>query len=303
MSGLLLLAIGGEIMLRGAALLARQFGVSTFIIGLTVIAFGTSAPELMISIQASLQGKPDIALGNVVGSNIANLLLVLGATALISPLMGDTNNKRDAVFLIIVSLGLCGLVQFGQIERWVGIGFLALMLGYSYWLYKSTKTKESDEVAEESHRAGSTLLNLIITLLGIGAIIIGSEILLSGAVDVARMIGISEAVIGLSMIAIGTSLPELAVSILAALRGHAMVAVGNIIGSNIANILLVLGATATIYPLSVAPQIRQQDVFVMLFATLFVLFFLRHGQQMDRMVGGVCLIIYAAYNFWLFYSL
>ncbi len=303
--GFILLFVSGELLVRGAVSTASALRISPLIIGLTIIAFGTSAPELTVSIQAGLAGKPDIALGNAIGSNIANLLLVLGVVALVAPIAGKAETlRRDGLIMLGLSFGFLLVLQFDEISRPIGLAMLAILCLYSYALYHMEKGKgeahaiQSD--MQDERLPGGLWLGVPALLVGIAGVIWGAQILLDGAVNLARLFHISEAVIGLSLVAVGTSLPELAVSLIAALRGHAAVALGNIIGSNIANILLIIGTTASITPLAIAAQFRLQDIWVMLGATVLMLWFLRSHMRISRGEGALLLLFYSGYGFWLF---
>ena len=244
LAGFVVLGLAGEALLRGAVTLADKLRVSPLIIGLTIIAFGTSAPELTVSLNAALNGQPDISIGNVVGSNIANILLVMGAMAVVSPFFVNHGTLgRDGGFMLGVSALLFVLGMVGMIDRPVGIALFFILIGFTYYLYTATREVEDTAEAEagvvENRLPGGALMAAMVLLVGIVGVVWGAELMVNGAVALARQWGIPEAVIALSLVAIGTSLPELAVSLVAAMRGHAGLAVGNIIGSNISNILLI----------------------------------------------------------------
>lgn len=319
LGGFILLGIGGEALVRGAVDLAKQLKVPPLIIGLTLVAFGTSAPELMVSIQAALDGQPDIAIGNVVGSNIANILLVLGATALIRPILADMSAQgvqsaqsqaqsmwRDTMVMLSVTIGFVLIAQFGRINAALALAMLAILTLYVIYVYRFEKNKSRHESAEnttqnttqneaDSDANSGSVKALLLLIIGIVAVVWGADILVAGAITIAQGFGVPEAVIGLSLIAIGTSLPELAISVLAAIRGHTSVAIGNILGSNISNILLILGITGLIEPLSIAPQIANFDVWIMLGASLIVVYFMAGGARVTRAQGGICLAAYVLY--------
>jgi cation:H+ antiporter len=305
LGGFIVLGFAGEALLRGAVTLAQQLKVSPLIIGLTIIAFGTSAPELTVSINAALNGQPDISIGNVVGSNIANILLVMGAMAVVSPFFVNRGTLgRDGGFMFAVSLLLLLLGLFGMIERWVGIALLGVLIGFSIYLYTSARdeedTAEAQAGVDENLVPGGTFAAVLVLLLGIGGVVYGAEMMVDGAVALARLWGISEAVIALSLVAIGTSLPELVVSLVAAIRGHAGLAVGNIIGSNISNILLILGTTALIAPLPISEIMAQRDIPIMVGVAGLGLVFMATKRGMSRLEGGISLTLYAAYMAYIF---
>jgi cation:H+ antiporter len=303
--GLVLLGAAGEYFVRSAITVAEKLNIPHLIIGLTIIAFGTSLPELMVSIQASMAGQADIAIGNVVGSNIANVLLVLGTAAAISPFTADIGSlRRDGMVMIGASLLLILLAQLTIIPVWVGYGLLGLLILYSITVFRMQKAAgEVSEIADsvdENAMPGGLFINLVLMVATLAGVIVGAKILISGAVDIARLIGVSEAVIGLTMIAIGTSLPELVVSMIAAFRGHAAMAVGNVIGSNIFNILMILGATASIAPIRFPAEVASRDVWIMLGSSALVIYFMRSNIRMTRPEGIICLALYFGYMVYLY---
>lgn len=300
-----MLGLAGEALLRGAVTVAKYLQVSPLIIGLTIIAFGTSAPELTVSLNAALNGQPDISIGNVVGSNIANILLVMGAMAVVSPFFVNRGTLgRDGGFMLAISAGLVALGVFGMIDRWVGLVLVALLIGFTVYLYSSARNEEDTEEAEagveENLVPGPPAMAFGVLLVGLAGVVWGAELMVDGAVGLARIWGISEAVIALSLVAIGTSLPELAVSLVAARRGHAGLAVGNIIGSNVSNILLILGATALIVPLPVSEMMAMRDIPIMFGVACLGFIFMASGYRMSRVEGGACLTLYAAYMGYIF---
>ena len=305
LAGFVVLGVAGEALLRGAVTLADKLKISPLIIGLTIIAFGTSAPELTVSVNAALNGQPDISIGNVVGSNIANILLVLGMMAAVGPFtVQQSTLTRDGGFMLGVSLVLLALGFYGMITLPVGVFLLALLVGFTAYLYTSarseTDTAEAEAGVEENQVPGGAVAAFVILLIGIAGVIWGADLMVTGAVGLARQWGVSEAVIALSLVAIGTSLPELAVSMVAAMRGHAALAVGNIIGSNISNILLILGGTALIAPLPIAAEMSLRDIPIMAAVAWLGLFFMATGRRMARGEGLLCLALYAAYMGFIF---
>ncbi len=257
LSGLALLVIGGEFLVRSSVALSRKFHLSRMIIGLTVVSFATSAPELFVSIQAALDGYPYIALGNVVGSNIANIGLVLGITAVISPLFLDREfYKFNWPVMMALSIGMYFLLKFGNgINRLEGIGLLLALLIYLWVLIvkarRNKKVIKSSDSIDVEETIASNFKIVIWLFIGGGALWGGSELLVSGAVNIARLLGVSNRMIAVTMIAIGTSVPELAASVVAAFKHEKALLIGNIIGSNIFNIGSVIGITAIIHPINV----------------------------------------------------
>jgi len=311
-AGLVLLVFGAEVLVRGAAKLAAQFGISPLIIGLTVVAFGTSAPETAVSVQAALAGSGDIAIGNVVGSNIANVLFILGLTALIAPLIVSRQLIRlDVPIMIGASLVTYALAWDGTLSRLDGTLLFAAIIGYTLFLIQSSRRANaeaaaSDEFAKEfsadAHpKRYSSFINAGLVIVGLVLLVVGSNFLVEGAVSLARALGLSELVIGLTVIAVGTSLPELATSILAAIRGERDIAVGNIVGSNIFNLLCVLGLSALVAPqdVAVAASALAFDFPVMIAVALACLPIFFTGYSISRWEGLLFLAYYIAYTAYL----
>lgn len=307
--GIALLTVGGEALIRGSLVAARRLGVSPLLSGLVIVGFGTSAPELVVSVNAAIEGRPDIAIGNVVGSNIGNILLVLGVCALITPLaVKPLALRRDAVTVVAASLLFLVLVGGSALERVdavIFLGALAAYLGWAYWSerYHAAPSGElhQAEAEELCTVPKSVLWTVIAVVLGLLLLITGSQVLLTGAIGIAAYFGVPEAVIGLTLVAVGTSLPELSISVIAAIRRHADVAVGNILGSNIFNLLGILGVSALLQPLPVHPRILHFDQWVMLGTSLLLLLFLYTGHRLNRAEGGVLLVGYGIYV-WLSFS-
>ena len=302
LGGFILLGGGGEGLVSGAVSLADRLKVPPLIIGLTVIAFGTSAPELTVSIQAAFQGQPDIAVGNIIGSNISNMLLVLGISALIQPIFVQGKElNRDGIFMLLVTLGFCFVAFYGDITRLVAVGMVGVIGLYTVYLYRLGSDEDATQEVSENLLAGaSVFVCLVILALGTIAVVWGADLLVKGAVILATEFGVSEGVIGLTVVAIGTSLPELAISILAALRGHAALAVGNIVGSNIYNILLILGVTGLVHPIAIAPDFLLIDIWMLLGVSGLTVFRLSCQQGISRVFGGLFLVTYIIYISFLF---
>lgn len=299
--GLALLVVGGEFLVRASVALSFKLEISKMVIGLTVVSFATSAPELLVSLQAALNGFSDISLGNVIGSNIANIGLVLGITAIISPLMVDRDfYKFNWPVMMLFSIALYFLLSTeGNLSRFEGILLLTALAVYLFFLIKRARRVQI-EVEEVDESLAATTTFKIIAWLVIGGLALwgGSELLVSGAVDVASMLGVSERVISVTVIAIGTSVPELAASVVAALRKEKAISLGNLIGSNIFNIASVLGLTAIIQPIFVASDaILNIDIFWMLGIALLLipLVFLPEKFILSRYKGIVLFVGYAVY--------
>lgn len=303
--GLGLLLFGGEVLLRGAVGLAAQFGLSKLLIGFTVVAAATSMPELVVVLAAGLEGFPDVGVGNVVGSNIANILLILGAGALLWPIATRPSEvMRDGIAVLAASLLFVAFALIGTFSWIHGTIMLALLVGYLTYSYrrerrmKRARANEETEEAEDSEEAGLPSrwpVAVGLVLLGVVLLVVGSELLIDGAVDIARAIGVSDAVIGLTLVAVGTSLPELATAIVAGLRHHSEVALGNVLGSNLFNILAVLGVMSIAVPFSVSSEILGLDLWVMLGVSLLLLPVMLTGWRIGRGEGAFFLVLYAAY--------
>ncbi|MDF1542795.1 MAG: calcium/sodium antiporter [Anaerosomatales bacterium] len=303
LGGFVLLFAGGEWLVRGAVSVSRRMGVSPLLIGMTIVAFCTSAPELLVSLEAALRGQVDMAVGNVVGSNVANVLLIIGLSALISPIVvKPAELRRDVLVMLGSSALLAGLAMRGGIERWQGglmVGALIAYVWYSYWaeIYRDSPGAElHSHEAEEFNAVTSRLwLGLVELGAGLAALVLGSRLLVTGAGEIARSFGVPEAVIGLTLVALGTSLPELATSVMAAARGHADVAVGNVVGSNLFNSLGIIAITALVSPLTVSEAIASFDIWVMLTSAIVLTVFLLWRSRIGRLAGGVLLATYVVY--------
>ena len=303
--GVGLLTAGGEVLIRGSLAVAKRLGISPLLSGLLIVGFGTSMPELVVSVDAAINGQPDIAIGNVVGSNIANILLILGVCALITPLaVSPLSLRRDAVVVIAASLLFVLLAAGRALSTFDGIIFITALFSYLIWAYWTEKDKSTPSGAVHAAEATeiekvpeSALWSAVAVIGGLALLIVGSQVLLKGAVGIANGLGVSQAVIGLTLVAVGTSLPELTISVIAALRRHADVAVGNILGSNIFNLLGILGVSAIMQPISIKGRVLEFDQWVMLGAALLIFLFLFTDRRLSRIEGGVLLLGYFAYLF------
>ena len=294
--GLALLLAGGELLVRGAVGLARGLGVSPLVIGFTVVAFGTSAPELVVSLQAALGGHPDIVLGNVVGSNVANILLIVGAAAALGAVRAAPGMlRRDGGLLLAATVGFIAVCLMGELGPAVGAPMVAALAACALWsFYAARRRGDGGEGAGEDAPRG-VVIAVLATVGGIVGVLVGARLLIDGAVDVARLAGLSEAAIGLTLIALGTSLPELAAAGMAALRGHGDIALGNALGSNLFNMLGIAGVAAIVAPVPVPGELVRFDLWAMLAATLLLLFLLRGERRMARFEGGLLIAAYGAY--------
>ena len=301
-AGFVLLLGGAEFLVRGAVALAHRLGVTPLVIGMTVVAFGTSAPELVVCVDAALSGASGIALGNVVGSNVANILLILGASALLMPVAAASGMARDNAVLMGGSVLFAGLAWYGTLGLWQGLVLLVAFFGFLGYSYRREVLSDIgaagaaiDAASQVGGRPMALWLASVLLVGGLAGVIYGADLLVEGGVSVARSLGVSEEVIGLTLIAVGTSLPELAASVVAAVRGHVEMVLGNVIGSNLFNLLGVAGTAAVVAPLAVPDQIREFDLGVMLGATALLIVCLMAGRRIGRPEGMLFLVVYAAY--------
>lgn len=301
--GVALLTCGGEALIRGSLAAAERLGVSPLLSGLVIVGFGTSSPELVVSVNAAVEGRPDIAIGNIVGSNIGNILLILGVCALITPLaVKPLALRRDAVTVVAASILFLVLVGGSALGRADAAVFLVALVAYlvlAYWSERFHAAPSAElhraEAEELSAVPRSVVWTVIAVVLGLLLLIGGSQVLLIGAIGIAEHFGVPEAVIGLTLVAVGTSLPELSISVIAAIRRHADVAVGNILGSNVFNLLGILGISALLQPLPVHARIVQFDQWVMLGTAVLLLLFLYTDHRLSRLEGGLLLVGYGIY--------
>ncbi|MCC1494016.1 calcium/sodium antiporter [Cognatishimia sp. F0-27] len=302
--GLVGLIVGGELLVRGAVSAAKTFGISPMVIGLTLVGFGTSTPELVTSLQAAMSGSAGIAMGNVIGSNIGNILLVLGLAAVIAPVAVDpTAFRRDGVVLAVATLLCLSVVLTGEAGRMIGAGFILALAMYLAFTLRVERREgaspsaalyeaEADAVPGSDHALG---VSIAMALSGLAITIFGARFLVTGAVSLAQAAGISETVIGLTIVAVGTSMPELVTSIIAVRKGQGDVALGNVIGSNIFNVLGILGLTALVQPMAVPDEIADFDIWVLVAVTCVLLVFARTRWTVSRREGVAFLLAYAAY--------
>lgn len=322
--GLILLFAGGEMLVRGSVGVARRLGMSELLIGLTLVGFGTSMPELVTSLQALSDGAVGLSVGNVIGSNVANVLLVIGAACLISPII--TNPRalaRDGLFMVAATVLFAIVLWFDGFSRLTGLFFVAILAVYLVISVVLDRRKNSPAAAVHSGEAEviethePLVVSLALAVLGIAGVVAGAKLLVTGGSDLARAFGISETVIGLSIVAVGTSLPELVTSIMSALKGKADVALGNVIGSNIFNILGIMGVSAAVYPFSIIAEpvpsgarpidveamayapgeslVTMQDMGALALSVFLLLLFAYTGRKLARWEGAVLLAGYALY--------
>ncbi|RDD61808.1 calcium/sodium antiporter [Ferruginivarius sediminum] len=299
--GFVLLFLGGESLVRGAVGLAQRLDTSPLFTGLVVVGFGTSAPEFVVCLEAALRGQYDITVGNIVGSNIANIMLILGLAALVQPVISRPSIlRRDGFAMLAASVLLVGLAFAGGISRWMAVAMLAVLIGFIAYCFRGERNNggvkgyehEIEDLGRLPHRLP---LALLASAIGIAALVFGSRMLVGGATGIARDAGVSEAVIGVTLVAVGTSLPELAAALVAALRRHADVALGNVLGSNVFNVFGMLALTALIEPVAISRGFLTLDLWVMLGVSCLLLVFMKTGDRVNRMESGVLLAGYAVY--------
>ncbi|MEO0382660.1 MAG: calcium/sodium antiporter [Pseudomonadota bacterium] len=290
--GLVLLTLGADWLVRAVVTVAQRLNISTLLVSLTIVALGTSLPEFFVVIQAQIEDAPGIGMGNIVGSNIANLLLILGFGATLRPLATERGTlARDGLAMLIGTAIFVAGTSTGLITPWIGALFVVLLISYFAFCVMKDGGVEADDDALELGPA----LAVLVALGGLAALIVGSDLLVRGGVSLARTLGVGETVIGLTLVAVGTSLPELATTLAAVRRGHPEVILGGILGSNLFNLLGVIGVAALIKPIPVPEEILRLDVWLMALATIVTLILLRTGWRLDRREGGMMLAAYGAY--------
>ena len=302
--GLGLVVLGADWLVNGASSIARRAGISEFVIGLTIVGFGTSCPELVVSLSGAIEGNSDISVGNVVGSNIFNVLFILGLTAMFLPVgMTDKNRRIDipitiGVTILLVILGITGSMSGPVISRWEGVLMLLVFSAYLFYCFKSDS---KDEFSETQQATLSITKSIALTLTGLAGLIFGGDLFVDSATALARQIGVSDKFIAVTILAGGTSLPELATSLVAAIKGKEQLALGNILGSNVFNAMMILGLSSVITPLSFASMTIVDIITLVLSAVLLLIWaYTRRKNRIDRREGAAMLLCYVAYNVFLF---
>ena len=296
---LFLLYIGGEGVLKGVLVIARKFKLSNILVSAVIIGFGTSLAELTVSIEAVLIGSPDIALGNIIGSNIANILLVTAIAALITPIMlKNLKISRDIFVMIVASL----LLLFFKFIDWLNFysGVIFLLILFSYISYSYFQDQKGNGEKEENLENLSLIKAIIYSVIGLAILILGGWLLVNSSIKIAQSYGISEAVIGLTIVAVGTAIPELTTTIIASIKKHNDLVIGNILGSNIFNILGILGVTLLIENIPVTDEMMKKGIWEMIAATLFFIIILRFAKSISKLIASVMLTSYAVYIVYLF---
>ncbi|MEQ3553303.1 calcium/sodium antiporter [Pseudonocardia nematodicida] len=304
--GLALLLAGAELLVRAGCRLAARLGMSPMIIGLTVVSVGTSLPELAIGIDAARSGSAGLATGNIVGTNLVNLLFVLGLGALLRPVLFDRRTLRvDAPVMVAVTLLFFLIARDGTLRPLDGAILLAAAVGYTLVIFRTSRREDVAAEADAGASRGGVAVQLLILVASIVLVVVGAELLVDGAVQGARAFGVDEAVIGLTVVAIGTSAPELVTMIVAIVRGETGLAVGNLVGSSVYNIALVLGVTVLAAPgasIAVPPDVVDADLVLLAVATVGTAVAMRTGRRLTRTEGGVLVLVYLAYLTWLIVS-
>ena len=302
--GLGLVVLGADWLVNGASSIARRAGISEFVIGLTIVGFGTSCPELVVSLSGAIEGNSDISVGNVVGSNIFNVLFILGLTAMVLPVgMTDKNRRIDipitlGVTILLVILGITGSMSGPVISRWEGVLMLLVFSAYLFYCFKSDS---KDEFSETQQATLSITKSIALTLTGLAGLIFGGDLFVDSATALARQIGVSDKFIAVTILAGGTSLPELATSLVAATKGKEQLALGNILGSNVFNAMMILGLSSVITPLSFASMTIVDIITLVLSAVLLLIWaYTGRKNRIDRREGAAMLLCYVAYNVFLF---
>ena len=302
--GLGLVVLGADWLVNGASSIARRAGISEFVIGLTIVGFGTSCPELVVSLSGAIEGNSDISVGNVVGSNIFNVLFILGLTAMVLPVgMTDKNRRIDipitlGVTILLIILGITGSMSGPGISRWEGVLMLLVFSAYLFYCFKSDS---KDEFSETQRATLSITKSIALTLTGLAGLIFGGDLFVDSATALARQIGVSDKFIAVTILAGGTSLPELATSLVAATKGKEQLALGNILGSNVFNAMMILGLSSVITPLSFASMTIVDIITLVLSAVLLLIWaYTGRKNRIDRREGAAMLLCYVAYNVFLF---
>lgn len=295
--GLVALFFGGDLLVRGAVAAARSLRISDLLIGMTVVGFGTSLPELLVSVQAAWSGYPGIALGNVIGSNVANILLILGAAALLFPVRAQfALLRRDLLAMLAATVGFWLLIANGMLGRIEGLALIAALTGYL--VYSLNDAEPVAELASSTKPESFSIGSAFKIAVGLGALIVGAHLLVDSATILARKAGLSEAAIGLTVVAVGTSLPELATSLVAAWHRNASVALGNVIGSNLFNIMGIMGVTAAIFPVEAPTRFSLMDMPIALATACLLTFCVWRQGGLSRTGGALLLAGYGLYVFW-----
>lgn len=295
--GLATLIVAGEFLVKGAVGIALKFNIPTLVIGMTIVAFGTSAPELLVSIKAALEGHPEISIGNVLGSNIANLALVLGLTTIVLPINVQQSTIRiDWPIMMLSTITFSLFIINGVIDLWEGILYVLALIAFNYFMIKNSSNQaEINDEEEQITSEKNFVKNICLVIIGVIGLTYGANWLLDGAVKIALNFGVSEYVIGVTVVAFGTSVPELVTSLVAAIKKQTDISIGNLIGSNIFNLLAVLGITSVIKEIPVSEQVQNQDVFWLLGISFIIFPLMLFNRRINRISGLILVISYIIY--------
>lgn len=295
--GLGVLIVAGEFLVKGAVGIALKFNISTLVIGMTIVAFGTSAPELLVSVKAAIDGHPEISIGNVLGSNIANIALVLGLTTIILPINVQISTIRiDWPIMMLATIAFSLFIINGIIDWWEGVLYVIALIVFNFMMIKKSTNEVEINDEEEQKKSNKTFLkNILFVFLGVVGLAFGANWLLDGAVQIAKNFGVSEYIIGATIIAFGTSVPELVTSIVAAFKKQTDISIGNLIGSNIFNLLAVLGITSTIEEIPVTNQVQNTDVYWLLGISFLLFPLMVINNRINRLGGLILVVAYIAY--------
>jgi cation:H+ antiporter len=300
--GLVVLIVAGEFLVKGAVGIALKFNISTLVIGMTIVAFGTSAPELLVSVKAAIDGHPEISIGNVLGSNIANLALVLGLTTIVLPINVQRSTIRlDWPVMMLATIAFALFTMNGMIDWWEGVIYILALIAFNFFMIKSSSNQveiNTDLEQEDSNK--NFLKNIFYVIIGVVGLAFGANWLLDGAVQIAQKFGVTEYVIGVTIIAFGTSVPELVTSLVAAFKKQTDISIGNLIGSNIFNLLAVLGITAVIKEIPISAQVQNVDIYWLLGISFLVFPLMIYQNRINR-IGGLILVL--AYITYIYFAL
>ncbi|MCB9363120.1 MAG: calcium/sodium antiporter [Flavobacteriales bacterium] len=295
--GLIVLIVAGEFLVKGAVGIALKFNISTLVIGMTIVAFGTSAPELLVSVKAAIDGHPEISIGNVLGSNIANLALVLGLTTIVLPINVQRSTIRlDWPVMMLATIAFSLFIINGVIDWWEGVLYIIALITFNFFMIKNSSNEiEINDETEQVNSNKNFFKNIFFVIIGVAGLAFGANWLLDGAVQIALNFGVSEYVIGATIVAFGTSVPELVTSLVAAFKKQTDISIGNLIGSNIFNLFAVLGITSVIKEIPVSAQVQNQDVYWLLGISFLVFPLMIYNNRINRLSGLILVVSYIAY--------
>lgn len=295
--GLIVLIVAGEFLVKGAVGIALKFNISTLVIGMTIVAFGTSAPELLVSVKAAIEGHPEISIGNVIGSNIANLALVLGLTTIVLPINVQRSTIRlDWPIMMLATIAFSLFIINGIIDWWEGVLYIVALIAFNFFMIKnSANSVEINDDVEQVNSNKNFLKNILFVIIGVIGLAFGANWLLDGAVQIALNFGVSEYIIGATIVAFGTSVPELVTSLVAAFKKQTDISIGNLIGSNIFNLFAVLGITSVVKEIPISVQVQNEDVYWLLGISFLIFPLMIYNNRINRLSGLILVAAYIAY--------